>query len=382
MNAHAHGRAARGAAAPGRDRARGRGVTVVWLLVAAALLAGVVHPLRRTVLEPRRQRLLGLVEPPGRRLSACSQFAFRASKGASIRLLPGAPALEWGDLQAEAFTLILGGFRGPYIMYLWSQAEEEKRRKIHFDLIDRYTKIAALQGAYPEVWTFHAWNLIYNVSVQWQSLPRKYEWIRRGIEFLREGVRRNPHNAEIIAEMGRVYSEKLGRSKESFYYRTRVEEEEGRSTFLIAYEWFDLARKVNDQYGTMSRLSGKPVMYSQACHNLSYYAKELAQKAYDDFKASMDARAAGSEAKARRAFDRGHERLKECVDAWAWARREWKEQALRFEKEGAPDVLLERYRFFFEEADTNHTTLSDLAAEITYDNLPEHFSHMVRPEII
>jgi len=359
-----------------------RWTTLLWILAVAVFLAGVVHPLRRYVLEPRRQAVLGLVEPPGQRLSACSQFGFRASAGTTFVLLPGAPALEWADVQAQAFTLILGGFRGPYIVYLWAEAEEEKQRKIHFDLIDRYTKIAALQGSYPEVWVFHAWNLIYNVSVQWQSLPRKYEWIRRGIEFLREGIRRNPDNAEIIAEMGRVYSEKLGRSKESFYYRKRVEEEEGRSVFLIAYEWFDLARKMNDRYGTMGRSMGKPVMYSQACHNLSYYAKELAQKAYDDFQASVNARAAGNETLARRAFDRGHERLRQSVDAWAWACREWEEQAIRFDQEGASPILLERYRFFFEEAKSNHKALGALAADITYDNLPEHFRHMTRPEII
>ena len=364
-----------------RQDARRRYATLLWLAAIAVILAAVVYPLRRHVVEPRRQALLGMVEPPGRRLSACSQFGFATSAGASVRLLPGAPALELADLQAETVTLILGGFRGPYLVWLWTSAEEDKRQKIHFDLIDRYTKIASLQSGYPEVWTFHAWNLAYNVSVQWQSLDRKYEWIRRGIEFLREGVRRNPHNAEIIAEMGRLYSEKLGRSREAYYYRPRVEEEDGRSAFIIAYEWYDLARKVNDQYGTIGRFTAKPVMYSQACHNLSYYAKELAQKAYDAFEASLAARNAGDDANARRAFDTGLARLGESVDAWAWARREWEEQALRFEQEGAPSVLLERYRFFHQEADVNHRALADLKEQITYDTLPEWFSNMARPEI-
>jgi len=364
-----------------RDGAGGRYTTLLWLLAIAVILAAVVYPLRCCVVEPRRHALLGLVDPPGRRLSACSQFGFATSAGATVRLLPGARPLDLADLQAEVFTLVLGGFRGPYLVWLWTSAEEEKRQKIHFDLIDRYTKIASLQGHYPEVWTFLAWNLAYNVSVQWQSLDRKYEWIRRGVEFLREGVRRNPHNAEIIGEMGRLYSEKLGRSREAYYYRPRVEQEEGRSAFIIAYEWYDLARKVNDQYGTIGRFTGKPVMYSQACHNLSYYAKELAQKAYDAFEASLAARDAGDEPRARRAFDAGIERLGESVSAWAWARREWEEQALRFEQEGAPSVLLERYRFFHQEADLNQRALADLKEHITYQTLPEWFSKMTRPEI-
>ena len=355
--------------------------TAIGLLLVAVILAALVYPLRRYAVEPRRQRLLGEHEPPGRRLALCSQFGFSTAAGASVRILPGRPTLELSDLPSKAVTLILGGFRGPYVVYLWIKVEDEKHEKVHFDLIDRYTKIAALQSDYPEMWVFHAWNLAWNISVQWQSLERKYQWIRRGVEFLREGHRQNPHSARIIAELGRIYSEKLGRSQEAFYYRDRVREDEGRSPFLIAYEWFDLARKVNDRYDSLGRGLSKPVTYSQACHNLSYYARELTQQAYDAFKESVEARADGREADARRAFDRGKERLGRAIDTWAWASREWYDQAIRFEREGAPDVLIEVYRRFHAEADTFHKDLTALRDGLTYENLPEQFQRMERPEI-
>ncbi len=363
-----------------RHEARHRTMDI-GLLALVVTLAALTYPLRRYMIEPERQRLLGRREPPGRRLALCSQYGFATSAGVSLRMLPGRPARELSDLPGEAVTLILGGFRGPYVVYQWIQVEEEKRRKIHFDLIDRYTTIATLQSDYPETWIFHAWNLAWNIPVQWESLPRKYDWIRRAIAFLREGYRKNPHSARLIAEMGRIYSEKLGRSQEAFYYRDRVKQEEGRSTFLIAYEWYDLARKVGDQYGVSSRGLSKPVLYSQACHNLSYYAQELTQETYDAFKASLEARDAGRETEAREAFDRAVAHLAKAVDAWAWARREWRDHILQFEKEPTPAVLLEVYRKFYRQAGTFHHNLGGMLEHVTYTNLPTWFERMERPEI-
>jgi len=367
--------------ARGLRNGSGRRTTVVGLLLVAVLLAGVVYPLRRYVVEPGRKALLGLTEPPGRRLALCSQFGFSTASGAGIRILPGRPALELSDLPTKAVTLILGGFRGPYAVYLWIKVEEEKHEKVHFDLIDRYSKIAALQADYPEMWVFHGWNLAWNVSVQWQSLERKYEWIRRGAEFMREGHRQNPRSARILAELGRLYSEKLGRSQEAYYYRQRVREDEGRSPFLIAYEYYDMARKVNDRHDSLGRGLSKPVIYSQACHNLSYYATVLSQRAYDAFKESLDARADGRQEDAHRAFNRGVEQLGRAIDAWAWARREWHDHAIRFEQEAVIAGLIEVYRRFYAEADASHKELTRLRDTLTYENLPEMFKQMTRPTI-
>ena len=364
-----------------RGRASGWPLTLLYTLLLAAAVALVIHPLRRDVVEPRRQALLGHVDPPGRRLALVSQFGFDTAAGDSFRLVPGPPRLDLGDLPSEAITLILGGFRGPYVVWLWIRAEEEKQKKIHFDLLDRYTKIAMLQSDYPQVWTFHYWNMLWNITVQWQSPERKYQWIRLGIRFLREGYRRNPHSADIMMEMGRGYMDKIGRSQEAPYYRRRVEEDEGRSPFLIAYEWFDRARKANDRYHTLVRGLAAPVSYSQACHALSYYAAELTQRTHDDFQASLAARNDGREAEARRRFDAGQDRLVQAVRAWQWARREWQEQAARFEKEGVAPELLTAYRKFYGEADRFAGQLDGVRSELTYENLPDLMQRVPRPEI-
>lgn len=352
--------------------------TVLYALGLAAFLAAVVHPLRHYVVEPRRQALLGYREPAGRRLALASQFGFTTAAGAGVRLVPGRPQVELSDLPNQAVTLILGGFRGPYVIWLWIKVEDEKQKRIHFDLIDRYTKIAALQSDYPQMWVYHIWNMGWNVSVQWQSPDRKYQWICRAIEFGTEGYRRNPHNAEIMAEIGRVYCEKLGRSQESAYYRKRVKEDEGRSTFLIAYDWYDRARKANDRYETLTHGLTKVVVYSQAPHCLTYHATELTLDGFDLLKQSLDLREAGRDDAARDAFSKALGLLREAQPpaesgksgVWAWARREWEDQAIRFEKEGVPSSLITNYRRFFAEADEACRTLAAFQADLTYDNLP------------
>ena len=371
-----------GHSAEAAERPRGQWWrTVLYGVILLAVTAGVIHPLRRYVVEPRRQELLGRTEPPARQLALASQFAFDTVAGYSVRIVPGSPTLELGDLPTEAVTLVLGGFRGPYVAWLRVKAEEEKEEKIHFDLVDRYTKIAMLQRDYPAVWTDLGWNMAYNLSVQWQSPERKYQWIRRGIEFLMEGSRWNPHSSEILLDIGSFYMNKVGLSQEGAYYRRRVREDEGRSTFLVAYEWLDRARKVREQYGSSGYGLSRPVASSSACHALSYYATELTQDAYDAFQAGMDARRAGREADARKSFAEGVDALREAVGAWQWARREWLEQAVRFEKEDIPLSLVERYKQFYEEANQMATKLAADLAKLTYENLPEVFAKMTRPPL-
>ncbi|HUX00183.1 MAG: hypothetical protein WBD63_09325 [Phycisphaerae bacterium] len=361
-----------GAASPWR--------TAAYIAVLAILLAAVIHPLRRHV-EDLRQDLLGRRESPAWRLVQASQFGLASAAGNSVRMVPGGPRLELGDLASQATILVLGGFRGPYAVWLWMQAEEEKHQNAHFDLIDRYTRIAALQSEYPQMWAYHGWNLAWNISAQWHSLDRKYQWIRRATEFLQEGNRKNPHNAEIMAALGRIYGEKLGRSQEAEYYRARVREDEGRSTFLIAYEWYDRARQTNDRYGTLGGSLSKAVIYSQACHNLSYYATELTAEAFTTLKKSLEPRQAGDDTAARDAFQRGLAELNDALGAWEWARREWKEHAIRFEREGVTAELANTYQRFYGEADATVRQLEQLRSQLTYESLPSLAPDLDPPEL-
>jgi hypothetical protein len=356
--------------------------TLLWALAVVVLLGGVVYPLRRYAVEPAREALLGRHEPPGRRLALASQFAFDTAAGYSVRLVPGASNLELRDLPGQALTLILGGFRGPYVAWLWMKTEDDKHQRLHFDLIDRYMEIALLQSDYPQVWTNQAWNMAYNLSAQWQSPEQKYRWIRRAIEFLKEGYRRNPHSAEILAGIGWIYEDKFGRSQEAPYYRKRIEEDEGQDVFLTAYEWYNRARAASDQYGYDGHGLSQQAVFSQACHCATYYATEQTQAVYDAFQASAEARKAGRAAEADSQFRRGLEMLTPALDAWAWARNEWKNHALRFAYEGLSETSEEPPSRFYRESGQWIKELESLRSSIKPDNISDELAKIKRPEIL
>jgi hypothetical protein len=365
---------------PPPTRRTGHG-TLVWAVVLAVLLGGVVYPLRRFVVEPQREALLGHHETPGLRLALASQFAFDTAAGYAVLRVPGAPALELSDLPGQAVTLILGGFRGPYVAWLWMKVEEDKQRKIHFDLIDRYHEIALLQSDYPEVWVNHAWNMAYNVSAQWQSPERKYQWVRHAIDFLKEGYRKNPHSAAIMADLGWIYSNKLGQSQEAPFYRKRVLEDEGQSTFRIAYEWFDRARKASDRYGYDGHGLSRQAMYSQSPHALSSYALETTQAMIDALEASVTARKEGRTAEADKALARGKELLEQAIGVWRWARDEWRSHAEKFQKEGMSVEMNQRYNTFYSEAANWAKQLDAISSDLTPEKLPEALEKLPKPEI-
>jgi hypothetical protein len=163
------------------------------------------------------------------------------------------------------------------------------------------------------------------------------------------------------------------------YYLKRLKEDEGRSGFLAAYEWFDRARKANDRYGTLA--DSKVVSYSQACHALSYYAIETSRDAHDEFQASLAARKEGREDESRRRFQAAQKLLAEAIGAWQWSQREWQQHVLRFEDEGVSPSLINNYKRFLGAAEASGKQLESIRSELTYDNLPQVMPRIPRPTI-
>jgi hypothetical protein len=75
------------------------------------------------------------------------------------------------------------------------------------------------------------------------------------------------------------------------------------------------------------------------------------------------------------------EEVADAVAAWAWARREWRDQALRFEKEGISPMMISVYTRFYDEADAGMRSVDAVRAGLTYENLPDRFKSMARPQI-
>jgi hypothetical protein len=82
--------------------------------------------------------------------------------------------------------------------------------------------ITRLEPRYPEVWSYHAWNLAYNIGAIFPDPADRWHWVATGRRLLRdEGIPANPGEAQLYWELGWLYADKVsGRWDESpLYFR-------------------------------------------------------------------------------------------------------------------------------------------------------------------
>ena len=122
-----------------------------------------------------------------------------------------------GEVDTGSFVLklfLLGGFRGMAANVLWTRAIEFQKVQEYDKLKVTVDMITKLQPHFLSIWTFQSWNLTYNVSVEWDAPEDKYEWIKRGIKFVQDGVSKNKKSPDLIWDTAWYYYHKIGFSDE------------------------------------------------------------------------------------------------------------------------------------------------------------------------
>lgn len=108
-------------------------------------------------------------------------------------------------------TVVLGGFRGIIADVLWLRASILQEEGRFFELVQLADWITKLEPRFPEVWSFHAWNMAYNVSVMMPEPDERWRWIRNGIKLLRdEGIKYNPNQPALFFELAWIFQHKIG----------------------------------------------------------------------------------------------------------------------------------------------------------------------------
>jgi len=178
-----------------------------------------------------------------------------------------------GEMDEVGFTvnLVLVGFRGIAVNLLWSRYREMQKRHNWEEMLSVNEQIAALQPHFVTVWVWHAWNLAYNVSVEWDAVDDKYWWIKKGIRFLQRGRRKNRGNADILWNIGWTFFQKIGKSDEHMLFRKLFRNDENptdsdvhiellqgmpagqRDNFLESYKWFVEAKDTGHKPSTLGR---------------------------------------------------------------------------------------------------------------------------------
>jgi hypothetical protein len=182
------------------------------------------HPSHR----PRGRVAIGITLVVALVLSAVLQHvAFNFRQGAINQNRPQGAAApsRLANLDSFSLALLLGGLRGPLVMFLWTNSETQKSERDLESFDTQVELIRMLQGEFDSVHLFQIWNKAYNISVQMASLANKYAAILDAMAYAQKIDEASPHNINILSAIGGLYSDKLGGSTEKHYYGPRVRTE-------------------------------------------------------------------------------------------------------------------------------------------------------------
>lgn len=148
-------------------------------------------------------------------------------KRAEYHLDSGKPLENAPPLMAFT-TVVLGGFSGLLADVLWLRISYLQDDGKYLEIVQLADWITKLEPRCEEIWSYHAWNMAYNMSVAMPDLDDRWRWVESGIKLLRdEGLIYNPANAALYLDVGWLFQDKLGRENDSAqrYYKFKWAEE-------------------------------------------------------------------------------------------------------------------------------------------------------------
>ncbi len=158
------------------------------------------------------------------------------------------------DPTSATMNLVLLGLRGIAVNILRMDLDYYKDHKEWSKMRTTTESVILLQPHYIEVWRFLSWNLAYNVSAEWDAVPERFYWVKEGGKFAQRGTQRNQENAELYWDVGKTWSQKVGRSDEWRYFRKYFVKDpdeksfkgqadpevnpEMKDNYLVARDWY------------------------------------------------------------------------------------------------------------------------------------------------
>ena len=171
-------------------------------------------------------------------LSVCLQFALRAARPAS------APAMTEGALAA------FGGLRSIVAEVVWFRADRLQDEGRYVELAQLASTLSYLEPHTPEVWSYAAWNLAYNISIMMPTYEDRWRWVYAAICLVRDkGLVLNPTESELYRELAWLFELKLGTNLDmgSPVYRAKWRETVEDVARRNAWEELRMDKKVMDE---------------------------------------------------------------------------------------------------------------------------------------
>lgn len=117
---------------------------------------------------------------------------------------------------AEGVFATLGGLRSIAAEVVWYRADRLQEEGRYVELAQLASALTFMEPHTPEVWSYAAWNLAYNISVMMPTPEDRWRWIWAAICLLRdEGLVLNPDSPELCRELAWLFELKIGANIDS-----------------------------------------------------------------------------------------------------------------------------------------------------------------------
>jgi hypothetical protein len=171
-------------------------------------------------------------------LAVVAQVALRGARPAS------APAMTEGALAA------FGGLRSIVAEVVWFRADRLQDEGRYVELAQLASTLSYLEPHTPEVWSYAAWNLAYNISIMMPTYEDRWRWVNAAITLLRDkGLAINPTESELYRELAWLFELKLGTNLDaaSPVYRAKWRETVEDAARRGAWDELRMDRRVMDE---------------------------------------------------------------------------------------------------------------------------------------
>lgn len=126
-------------------------------------------------------------------------------------------------------------------------ARDLKARE-RFDLADEFYSRATDRFPHvPAIWFRRAHQLSYNTSIEFDGVPHRYAWVRRGIEVLLDGAGQNPDSTDLTWMAARFIARKIGYVDNRSAYRRLFSQDNDLHRQLANFIDLEQARSVDDK---------------------------------------------------------------------------------------------------------------------------------------
>ena len=224
-------------------------------IIYIAIIGGLLIPIS-FISRPEVTDENGQVVDPGGRLSQMRRTNKLAQ--ASISEI---------DPTSEAMKLASMGLRGVAVNVLWMQALEHQKNEDYDKLAQTLQTLTKVQPNFVKVWEYQGHNLAFNVSMEFDDYEYRYEWVKKGLNFLKSGIAYNINDHRMTDNMGFFTGIKFGKSDEKLPFRrifrkdTQFHDEMsdyispdsydareyGPDSYMMAWHWYDESERMVDK---------------------------------------------------------------------------------------------------------------------------------------